>query len=343
MQTGTVRSGLSFTHVIAPGLEHSQPAEWQAKLEVEYQKYLKDPRPEVAERFRFVTYTPRYCGPSPSTAGSMWAMPMALVKQYEKAVVDGSYKDGAAKVATTNARMLRVETYQMKGLKSLTVDGQAIPIGKDAPGGPLELVDGKWKAVDFKRLQTPIKWAKQCGPIDDAFTDAFAVVPPTGKPWHEEPAKFADARREEFARNWDKHFRGELREVKAAEKPKPNYAGLTFALFGDPQSNPEIAELLPKLPIIWTKEKLVVNGKEYDPKTHLPVLIYPNPLDPLTYVVINSGHTFREADLKGTNALLYPRLGDWAVLKPKPTKGDPAGFEVVDAGLFDENWQFQKK
>jgi len=22
---------------------------------------------------------------------------------------------------------------------------------------------------------------------------------------------------------------------------------------------------------------------------------------------------------------------------------DPAGFEVVDAGLFDENWQFPKK
>ena len=80
-------------------------------------------------------------------------------------------------------------------------------------------------------------------------------------------------------------------------------------------------------------------------KTHLPVLIYPNPFARVAsggYVVINSGHTFREADLKGTNALLYPRLGDWAVLKPKPTKDDPAGFEVIDAGLFDENWQFPK-
>ncbi|HXD84843.1 MAG TPA: hypothetical protein VN641_00005, partial [Urbifossiella sp.] len=87
-----------------------------------------------------------------------------------------------------------------------------------------------------------------------------------------------------------------------------------------------------------------VNGVEYDPKTHVPVLIYPNPItDNRSYVVINSGHTFKEADFKGTNALLYPRLGDWAVLKPKPTAKDPAACEVVAAGLFDSNWQFPKK
>jgi hypothetical protein len=57
--------------------------------------------------------------------------------------------------------------------------------------------------------------------------------------------------------------------------------------------------VLPKLPITWTKEKLVVNGKGYDPATHVPVLIYPHPKRPGKYVVINSGHTFREADFKG--------------------------------------------
>ena len=55
------------------------------------------------------------------------------------------------------------------------------------------------------------------------------------------------------------------------------------------------------------------------------------------------GHTFQEADLRGTNALLYPRLGDWAVIKPKPTAKDPAGYEVVAAGLFDSHWRFSKK
>ena len=57
----------------------------------------------------------------------------------------------------------------------------------------------------------------------------------------------------------------------------------------------------------------------------------------------NSGDTFHEADFKGTNALLYPRLGDFAVVKPTPTEKDPAAFEVVTAGLFDELWNFPKK
>ena len=43
---------------------------------------------------------------------------------------------------------------------------------------------------------------------------------------------------------------------------------------------------------------------------------------------------------EGDQRLLYPRLGDWAVIKPTPTEKDPAAYEVVAAGLFDENWQF---
>ena len=40
---------------------------------------------------RFVTYTPKYVGFGPVSSGGDWARPWALVKQYEKAVVDGTY------------------------------------------------------------------------------------------------------------------------------------------------------------------------------------------------------------------------------------------------------------
>jgi hypothetical protein len=116
-----------------------------------------------------------------------------------------------------------------------------------------------------------------------------------------------------------------------------------IVLFGDPGSNEIIARVIDGLPIRWTRYELVVNGVKYDPKTHVPVLIVPNPLHRTRYVVINSGHTFRGADLRGTNALLYPRLGDWAVLKPVPTGDDAAAAEVVAAGLFDEFWRFPKR
>jgi hypothetical protein len=71
----------------------------------------------------------------------------------------------------------------------------------------------------------------------------------------------------------------------------------------------------------------------------VPVLIYPSPLNPGRYVVLNSGHTFHAEDFRKTNALLYPRLGDYAVLKLPPGKEDPLAAEVLRAGLFDDFWR----
>ncbi len=62
------------------------------------------------------------------------------------------------------------------------------------------------------------------------------------------------------------------------------------------------------------------------------MLIYPNPLNAGRYVVLNSGHTFHEADFKGTNALLYPRLGDFAILKLQTGRG-AAGRPSGDIGV----------
>jgi hypothetical protein len=72
-------------------------------------------------------------------------------------------------------------------------------------------------------------------------------------------------------------------------------------------------------------------------------LIYPSPLNASRYVVINSGHTFHAADFIGTNARLFPRLGDYAVLKPAPTDKDPAAADVVTGGLFDDFWNLPSR
>ncbi len=336
---------LRFTHLVAPGLEHKMPAEWQTRAEVEFRKYAEQGRKQQPDRVRFVTFTPQYgiCD---------WLTVHALDATYAKAVVDATRTGDQFKITTTNVRRLILQRIDEKKVPRVTIDGQTLELGRliaeeDFPGLILEKENGNWgyirKLEGLDRIiKRPIKDGYCTGPIDDAFRGAFRVVRPTGEGWHPAPTQLADSLRAEFAYTWIRYFRGRLPAI-AANQYKPNTA-VNLVLFGDPESNSLIADFLPKLPITWTKEKLIVNGVEYDPKTHLPVLIYPNPYAMNgRYVVLNSGHTFKEADLKGTNALLYPRLGDWAVIKPTPTAKDPAAYEVVAAGLFDENWQFPKK
>jgi hypothetical protein len=338
---------VKFTHLIAPGLEHQFPQEWQAKAETEYRKYADKGRMDFPERVRFVTYTPKY-------GRCHWVEIEQLEKMYERAVVDAVRKGNTATVTTSNVRRVSLFfLFQEPGpVSRVLIDGQAIDLGKDNFDVVFEKRD-KWVRVTYaeigERLRThPEKVGGLCGPIDDAFTTGFLVCGPTAEPWHANTGKYAEAEQARFRALWDRYFRGSLQTTTAETyAPRDNFkrdSTANLVLFGDPHSNPLIARVMPKLPIIWTKEKLEVNGVTYDPKTYVPVLIYPiSPGDDHNYVVLNSGHTFKEADLKGTNALLFPRLGDWAVIKPTPTREDPAAYEVVAAGLFDENWQFPKK
>ena len=109
-------------------------------------------------------------------------------------------------------------------------------------------------------------------------------------------------------------------------------AASNLILWGDPGSNKLLARIADKLPVRWTADSIIAGKNRWPASTHAPILIYPNPLNPKRYVVINSGHTFGETELRGTNALLFPRLGDYAVLG---TDG-----AVALAGLFHENWRF---
>ena len=74
----------------------------------------------------------------------------------------------------------------------------------------------------------------------------------------------------------------------------------------------------------------------------MPTLIYPNPLNPARYVVLNSGLTCRET-ADNNNAQQNPKLPDWAVidLAKDPDTNGPGG--IADAGFFDESWKLKKR
>jgi hypothetical protein len=125
-------------------------------------------------------------------------------------------------------------------------------------------------------------------------------------------------------------------------------------LWGDPSSNAVLKKIADKLPVKWTKDGLELpltsknevsgilrfGGKKYDAATHVPILIFPNPLNPRRYVVLNSGFTFSRACASGTNSLQTPKLPDWAIVDTTVLPDDKFPGKIVDAGFFDEQWRF---
>jgi hypothetical protein len=161
--------------------------------------------------------------------------------------------------------------------------------------------------------------------------DGFLCIRPTGTPWNAATQEWATKTLETFSWNFAKWLRGDIRVKNDRDLAAGDIAAYNLILFGDPGSNSVIAKVLGKLPIKWTKAAITIGTETFGAADHIPVVIFPNPLNPKRYVVINSGHTFGEADFRGTNAWLYPRLGDYAVLKPN---GD-----IVTSGFFDEQWR----
>lgn len=176
------------------------------------------------------------------------------------------------------------------------------------------------------------------GPIDDAFMDSFIFVRPTGTAANEAAGKWADAELARAIEHWRRHFRGDARVVNDVALTDEMIQSSNIVLWGDPKSNSVLAKIADKLPIKWTAESITVKDKTYDAKTHAPILIYPNPLNPNRYVVLNSSFTFRDYAYLN-NARQVPMLPDWAIIDLTTAPNAVWPGKVVDANFFDEQWQ----
>ncbi len=138
--------------------------------------------------------------------------------------------------------------------------------------------------------------------------------------------------------HWRRQFRGEARVKDDTEVTDADIAAHNLVLWGDPSSNAVLAKIADKLPIRWDSDGVRVGDKTYDAGHHVPVLIYPNPLNPKRYVVLNSGFTFREYDYLN-NARQVPKLPDFAVIDVNVPVTSRAPGGIVTAGFFNERWQ----
>ena len=333
MTKAMAAEGLTLTHIIGPKAGHFY--EKNAKLDVaaRVDAFVAKGNDLAPESIKFTTWTLKY-----NTL--KWLTVDAMGKEWERARVDADLQPSSAlAVKTLNVTALTLRPpadVDWEHLKTIEVDGQKFPW----KSGPVHFrkVNGKWATV---KSETENRLAKQHnlqGPIDDAFMSRFIMVRPTGTPMNAKVGAFVEGEMKHAVTEWRRQFRGEAIVKDDSAITTADIAGSNLILWGDPSSNRILAKIAAKLPVKWDAAGVHVNGQTYAPDTSVPVMIYPNPLNPKHYIVLNSGFTFREYDYLN-NARQTPKLPDWAVVDITEPPNSRWPGKIAAADFFGEHWE----
>jgi dienelactone hydrolase len=342
MEKALAAEGMTLEHIIGINAKHFYTAAAKAEINRRIDNIVARGRQATPRKVRFTTWTLRY-------NRMHWVIVDGLAKHWERARVDAEITGPST--VTVHADGVTALTLSMDAgycpLESthavtVVINGEkvsAAPVRSDRSWlSHFRNDGGKWSVVAQANDGALQKRHGLQGPIDDAFMDRFLMVRPTGKPQREQVGKWVAGEMSHAIEHWRTQFRAELQPKDDADVTDADIASSNLVLWGDPSSNAVLAKIAGKLPIQWTPKGVTLGDRTFAADHHVPVLIYPNPLNPKKYVVLNSGFTFREYDYLN-NARQVPKLPDWAILdvSQPPTSRTPAG--IVEAGFFDERWQ----
>lgn len=333
------REGLKMVNLISPGTGHVIDPVTQAEQMRRIGEYAAKGFDHEPRALRFVTWTLKY-------NRCHWLELLALKRHYERAEISARLADDGAVDITTANNITRFAIH--RPIAKLRVEGSevALPARQNEDGLVFSRSKSGWKCDGpLSRVKLNGKRPGLQGPIDDAFSAPFLCVRGTGQPWNSEVNAWAEASLRRFAYEWARYLRGDLPVKNDTEVTEADVRDKNLILFGDPGSNRWIRQALPKLPVAWTRKEVRFGHDTYAAQDHAPAFICASPLAGNRYVVINSGHTFHEKEFAAFNYLLFPRLGDWAVMKLTPGavawQPTAAAFpEAVErAGYFNEDWK----
>ena len=320
--------GTPAIFLISKQTGHGTSPEVRVRLDAFLKEY--GDRGQVSpSHIRFLTYTTRY-------NRDYWVTLDQLAKHYERAEVDAERDDARQKYRITTKNLTRLVLRETDRASEIRVDGQTLRV---KPGAEiaLEKAAAGWRVSRAGKSAGLHKVHPVQGPIDDAFLDPFLLVRPTGKPWNEAVNQQALRTLARFDRLYAKWLRAHPRVIDDKDLTEADFAKYNVVLFGDPGSNAWIAKVASKLPVRWTRESVALGEQKFDAAMHFPALVYPSPISPSHYVVLNTGLTIEDREYRGDYGM--PRMGDFAVMKVKD--GAEVG-DIAAAGLFDEAWQLPR-
>ena len=333
---------LPFVNLISPGTGHVIDPMTHSEQMRRIGEFAIKGLDHAPRQLRFVTWTLKY-------NRCHWLEVLALKQHYERAeLIANVTADGGIDIdEPTNITQFAIHPPTLKSANaSLRIGGMEVAIPQHDSALVITQKDGKWQCrVARSDMGSTGKRPGLQGPIDDAFSAPFLCVRGTGKPWNSQVNAWASASLRRFEYEWARYMRGDLPVKNDTDVTEADVRDKHLILFGDPGSNSWIARALPHLPVTWTPDIVNLCEEKFEATNHAPVFICASPLAANRYLVINSGHTFHEKEFAAFNYLLFPRLGDWAIMKipsgSEQWQPTSSAFpeEVVRAGYFDELWQ----
>ena len=336
---------LTLHHVIGPDTGHKYHPAAKAQIDERINAAAAKGRNPVPTEVRLVTRTLRY-------NRQAWVRVDGLKAHWKPASIKARIASNE-RVELTTDNVSRLVLSMPSGLCPLRPDGHpTVVIDGDELTGARVRTDlsweslfvnalGRWRAVGRFEFASLAKRPGLQGPIDDAFMDRFLMIRPTGQAMTRLAAQWAEAQLGQALSDWELQLRGKPLVKDDINLTAADIADCNLILWGDPKSNSAIARVIDQLPLKWNETTVKLGQAEAESATHAPVLIFPNPLNPKRYVVLNSGFTFSRFG-HSSNATQTPKLPDWALadMRQPYNAGNPDC--IAAAGFFNERWQPQK-
>lgn len=344
MERFMAEEGMRLTRVFGKDTGHRYHPDSIVEINDKVDAIVERGRDPYPDKIRFKTFTLKY-------NRMKWVVVDALGEHWEPARVDAEITGSdSVSVSTENVAALTLDfgaggsNLDQSSAATVTIDGQSIevpgPMSDRSWNVHFRKSSENWQAVESSTIAGLHKKHDLQGPIDDAFMDSFVFVTPSGTPMAPGVAGWVDSEQQRAIREWRRTFRGDAQVRTDRAVTEADIANSHLVLWGDPGSNSVLARIVDQLPIEWDANSVAVGDERYNSATHVPVLIFPNPLNPEKYVVLNSGFTFRAFDYLN-NARQISKLPDYAILDTTTPPGPRYAGKIMMAGFFDESWGLQ--